>query len=456
MTPVVTVEEMQAIDADAPEPVETLVGRAGRAVARSALAMLGGGYGRRVVVIAGPGNNGDDGRFAARVLERRGVRVHTLDATDPPDVVPSCDLVIDAAFGTGLSRAYIAPDPADAPVLAVDIPSGLRGDTGTVLGEPMVATRTVTFAALKPGLVFGAGPGHCGMIDVVDIGLDVSRSTIAALDDADVAAMLPGRPRDAHKWHQAVLVVAGSPGMTGAAAMAAGAAQRAGAGMVRIASPGVSGPVGPVEAVAVTVDENRWAEELTDPELVDPDRTGAAVVGPGLGTSMATQHQARQLVRRLPIPMVIDGDALTALGTDAPDIIHARQAATVLTPHDGEFARLAGAAPGEDRIDAARTLAARTGAVVLLKGPTTVVVEPGGSVRLVRSGDERLATAGTGDVLAGVVAALLAAGVDAFDAASAGAYVHGVAGSRCPKPGTIATDVIDALPAALGQILRTR
>jgi hydroxyethylthiazole kinase-like uncharacterized protein yjeF len=453
MVPVVRVEEMQAIDAEAGEPLEVLVDRAGRAVARAALDLLGGGYGRRVVVVAGPGNNGDDGRRAADVLRARGARVAILDATDAPERVPDCDLVVDAAFGTGLSRDYRSPDPGDATVLAVDIASGISGDTGAVLGRPVRAHRTVTFAALKPGLVLGAGPVHCGDVEVVDIGLDVSRASIHLVDDASAAAVLPRRGRDAHKWHQAVLLVAGSVGMTGAASMAAGAAQRTGAGMVLVVTPGVTDPVGPVEAVSVAVDETRWAEEVLG-DAVDTDRIGAAVVGPGLGKSMVTRHQVRQLVRRLPAPVVVDGDGLTALGGDAATIVGDRREATVLTPHDGEFARLAGDAPGDDRIAAARDLAARTGAVVLLKGPTTVVADPAGAVRLVTAGDERLATAGTGDVLSGIVAALLAGGAPAFDAAAAGAHVQGVAASRCPKPGTIATDVIGAIPVALAQILR--
>ena len=455
MTPVVTVAEMQAIDAAAPDPVDVLIARAGHAVARAALDLLGGGYGRRVVVLAGPGNNGADGRVAAEILRRRGVSTRVVDATAAPAELPWSDLVIDAAFGTGLSREFRAPDPGDAAVLAVDIPSGLDGDTGERIGDPMHADRTVTFAALKPGLLFGAGPTYCGDVVVADIGLDVSGAQLWVMDDAGAAALLPVRARSSHKWHAAVLLVAGSPGMTGAAAMAAGAAQRAGAGMVQIAVPGVTSPVGPVEAVSVAVDETRWVGELIDDDLVDLDRIGAAVVGPGLGTSMATRHQIREFVARVPTPVVVDGDGLTALGTDAASVIGKRQAATVLTPHDGEFGRLAGAAPGPHRIDDARELARRTGAVVLLKGPTTVVASPDGLVRLVTAGDARLATAGTGDVLSGVIAALLANGLDAPEAAAVGAHVHGTAGRLCPDPGTIASDVIDALPAALGMITRS-
>ena len=456
MIPVVTVEEMTAIDAAAPVPVDVLVARAGQAVARAAIEMLGGGYGRRVTVVAGPGNNGADGRVAAALLRRRGARVDVVDATTAPAVLPTADLVIDAAFGTGLSREYNAPDPGGAPVLAVDIASGVQGDTGVPLGRPVRARRTVTFAALKPGLLLGAGPEHCGSVEVADIGLDVSRARIHAVDDAGAAETLPARARDAHKWHAAVLVVAGSAGMTGAASMAAGAAQRAGAGMVQVVTPGVAGAVGPVEAVSVAVDADRWAEQLLGEESLDLGRIGAAVVGPGLGTAMATRHQIRRFVAGAPVPLVVDGDGLTALGHEAGAVLDARRAATVLTPHDGEFGRLAGGPPGDDRIAAARDLAAETGAVVLLKGPTTVVAAPSGGVRLVTAGDQRLATAGTGDVLSGIVGALLAQGLDPLDAASVGAHLHGRAAGLGPSAGLIATDVIDGIPGARALIAAGR
>ncbi len=452
MIPVVTVAEMQAIDAEATDPGAVLIDRAGRAVARRAVRLLGGTYGRRVVVVAGGGNNGADGRVAADRLRRLGVRVTEFDATSAPGRLPAADLVIDAAFGTGLSRDYEAPDPGEALVLAVDIPSGIRGDTGTVLGRPMRADATVTFAALKPGLLLGAGPAYAGEIHVADIGLDTGRSTIHLVNDAGVAAALPERATDAHKWRAAVRIIGGSPRMPGAPSMAAAAAQRAGAGMVQIAAPGVDRHIGPREAVAVDVDETRWADEL----LEDEGRIHAVVVGPGLGTSMVTRHQVRMLVSRSSLPVVVDGDGLTALGHDADTVVSGRSAPTVLTPHDGEFERLAGHRPGDDRIADVRRLASETGAVVLLKGPTTVVASPDGEVRIVTAGDERLATAGTGDVLSGIIAALLASGLGPLDAAACGAHIHGRAGSFGPRTGTIATDVIDAVPAAIAAIRQAR
>lgn len=450
MLPVVRIAEMQAVDADAPEPVDVLIDRAGAAVARAALDLLGGGYGRRVLVLAGPGNNGADGRVAAEKLRRRGVRADVVDMAGAPPVLPEADLVIDAALGTGVSRDYEAPDPGAALVLAVDIPSGLHGDTGEALGSPMRADVTVTFAALKPGLLLGDGPAHTGTVRIADIGLDVSRARIHLVDDAAAAGLLPRRSTSAHKWHRSVLIVAGGPGMTGAASMAAEAAQRAGAGMVRLASPG-GGHLPDVarEVVTIAVDEAGWADALVD----DPGKVHAVAVGPGLGTSMAMRHQIRTLVAGIGAPIVVDGDGLTALGTDAATVVARRSAGTVLTPHDGEFVRLAGHPPGADRIADVVELAERTGAVVLLKGPTTIVAAPDGRVRLARSGDDRLATAGTGDVLTGIVAALLAGGLDPLDAAAVGAHLHGLAGRAAPRHGAVATDVIHGIPDALGHLL---
>ncbi|MDQ4090351.1 MAG: NAD(P)H-hydrate epimerase, partial [Actinomycetota bacterium] len=238
MIPVLTPEEMRAVDRAAPEPVEVLVERAGSAVARAALSMLGGAYGRRVVVVAGKGNNGADGLVAATLLRRRGARVQVIDAGDQPDRLPRSDLVVDAAYGTGFRGDYAAPDPFGAPVLSVDIPSGIDGLTGEAGDGAVRATATVTFAALKPGLLLGAGFEHAGKVGVADIGLDVSRSTISVIEASDVGGWLPDRPRDSHKWKSAIWMVAGSPGMTGAADMAARAAMRAGAGTVRLGIPG--------------------------------------------------------------------------------------------------------------------------------------------------------------------------------------------------------------------------
>ena len=449
MRPVLTPEQMGAVDAAAPEPVDVLVGRAGAAVAREALAMLGGAYGRRVVVVAGKGNNGNDGRDAAHRLRRRGVRVRVVEAADAPERLPASDLVVDAAYGTGFRGEYDPPDPGGAPVLAVDVPSGVDGLTGRVAGGAVRADRTVTFAALKPGLLFHPGRALAGEVVVADIGLDVSGTRLGLVEGADVAAWVPARPADSHKWRAAVVLAAGSPGMTGAAHLAAAAALRAGAGMVRVATPGLDHDPGlPTEAVGVAVPTAGW----DGPVLAQLERAGALVLGPGLGRAAPTEAAVHQVASSAAVPVVIDGDGLTALGEQARERLVPRRAPAVLTPHDGEFAHLAGHPPGDDRVAAARALAATTTAVVLLKGPTTVVAHPDGRACLSTTGDARLATAGTGDVLSGVVAALLAQGVEPLSAAAAGAWLHGRAGLARPARGLVASDLVDALPEALAAL----
>ncbi|MEE3115817.1 MAG: NAD(P)H-hydrate dehydratase [Actinomycetota bacterium] len=441
MLPVATPEEMAAIDAASTESYDVLVGRAGAAVASAAIDMLGGADGRRVVVVAGAGSNGADGRVAGDRLQDLGVQVLVLDAEAATAELPAADLVVDAAYGTGLSRPYAAP-ATDSPVLAVDLPSGIDGLTGCELGSPVTAERTVTFAALKPGHLLGQGPEHCGEVSVVDIGLDVSMVGAALVEPSDVVALVPARPRDDHKWKSACWIVAGSPGMEGAAHLAARATQRSGAGYVRLSVPGGgSALAAPLEVVAYPI-----PADLTAPD--DHDRFAALVLGPGLGP--VAGDAVRSLLEAFTGPAVVDGDGLRALGlVDAP----LRPAPTVLTPHDGEFERLTGSRPGPDRLSAARGLAVASGAVVLLKGPTTVVAAPDGRVRLAASGDQRLATAGTGDVLAGILGAFVARGADPFDAAAAAAVVHGLTVRDLPATGVVAGDLDQRLPELLSSLL---
>lgn len=442
MIPVLTPAEMGEVDRAAPEPVEVLVRRAAGAVARAATELLGATYGRRVVVVAGPGNNGWDGRVAGDLLAAAGARVVVVDALDAPGVLPAADVVIDAAFGTGFRGSYEFPDTDGAPVLAVDIPSGVSGLTGEVSGRPAHAVATVTFAALKPGLLLGQGPEHCGRVDVADIGLDVSAATAHLVTDADVVSWVPDRAVADHKWRHAVWCVAGSPGMSGAARLCASATLRGGAGYVRLSTPGDPAPDAPVEAVVHPLPADAWADDVVD----GAGRFAAVAIGPGLGRAGDTAVQVRSLLAHLAVPVVVDGDALVALGTDVAGILSDRVAATVLTPHDGEYAALTGAPPVEDRVEAARTLSASTGAVVLLKGPTTVVAGPDGRVLLVRAGDQRLATAGTGDVLTGLVAAHLALGAAPLHAAASAAQVHGGAALLGHRRGLVATDLVDLVP----------
>lgn len=439
MIPIVTPSEMAAVDAAATEPESVLIERAGTAVAWAARRLLGGVYGMRIAVLAGPGNNGADGRVAARRLADWGARVSVLapDGTPARDI----DLLIDAAYGTGLSRPYHPPHVV-APVLAVDIPSGVNGLTGQVPGEALAARMTVTFQALKPGLLFPPGSALVGSISVADIGLDVSAATAHLVEPSDVARWLPERAVDAHKWQSACWVIGGSPGMSGAANLAAAAAARAGAGYVRLSVPGGTAEAGPIEAVGHPLAASRWAEALGD-----ADRFGALVLGPGLGTAPGVAVDVRDAVS-IPTPIVLDGDGLTVLGEELTPLSK-RATPAILTPHDGEFERLTGQRPGADRIAAARHLAAASSSVVLLKGPATVVAQPDGAVLVSTTGDERLATAGSGDVLAGIIGALLAQGVPPFRAAAMGAFLHGRAATAGVARGMVASDLVAAIPEVL-------
>jgi NAD(P)H-hydrate epimerase len=447
--PVVTPDEMRAIDDAAPEPVGVLIDRAGRAVARSAIEMLGGTYGRVVNVLAGKGNNGADGRVAADRLLRRGIKVRVFDAATAPRVLPPADLVIDAAYGTGFHGEWIAPEVGDADVLAIDIASGVDALTGEAGTGVLPADVTVTFQAAKPGLLLGAGSRLAGRVEVVDIGLDVTSATQHLVEWTDVASWWPQRAPDAHKWRGAVRVLAGSTGMLGAAELCAAAAARSGTGLVALSSPGVMAAPRP-EVIQRPVPAVDYAAEV----LADLYRFGALVVGPGLGRDDAAIPAARRCIAEAAVPIVIDGDGIFAATWSAEGpapLISDRELPTVLTPHDGEFALLTGATPGPDRVAAARSLAADVDAIVLLKGPTTIVVEPDGSVLFVGRGDERLATAGSGDVLAGMIGSALAAGVVPGRAAAAAAWLHGDAARR-GEVGLLAGDLLDLIPAAMAAL----
>ena len=440
MLTIVTPEEMAAVDAGATEPLEVLIERAGISVAWAARRFLGGTYGRRVVVIAGKGNNGADGRVAARRLQGWGARVQIVDAADP-GTVAAADLVIDAAYGTGLSRSY-QPPTVQAPVLAVDIASGVNGLTGEVIGGALEAVETVTFQALKPGLLFPPGSGCAGDIFVADLGLDVSGSRAHLIDESDVSSWLPGRPLDSHKWKTACWVIAGSPAMAGAGQLAAAAAARSGAGYVRLSSPGTMGP-NAAEVVRHELGSSGWSGCLDD-----IGRFASLVIGPGLGRHADMRSDVRAALASTSLPAVVDADALVAIGQDL-DIVAGRGGATVLTPHDGEFEALTGARPGLDRIQSARALAARARSVVLLKGSATVVAEPGGEVLVSASGDQRLASAGTGDVLAGVIGALMATGSPPFEAAVCGAWLHGKTATSTSRHAMVASDLLTTLPEVI-------
>ena len=453
MLSIVTPDEMRDIDAAVASEtsIDVLIERAGSAVAWAALRMLGGSYGRRVVVIVGPGNNGADARVAARRLSRRGVSVHVVEAAQCPAVLPECDLVIDGAFGTGFHGLWTAPDAGGAQVLAVDIPSGVDGLTGVAGSGVMQADRTLVLAALKPGLLFPPGSELAGAVEIADIGIDCDHVRVHLVQQRDVADWCQPRGAAAHKWSTATRIIAGSPGMTGAAHFAACAAQRAGAGMVHLSVPGAIGENGDHEYVQRVLPASGFAREA----LASLDRFQSLVIGPGLGRSDAMVAAVRDIVKSANVPTVVDGDGLFALAWSndgAAAVLRNRTSETVLTPHDGEFALLAGAKVGTDRIMETRLLAFELGVVVLLKGPATVVAHPDGRVLVVTSGDERLATAGTGDVLSGIIGALLAQGLEACYAAAAGAWIHGQAARLGARRGLVASDLLTLIPQVLDSL----
>lgn len=455
MIPIVTPDEMAEIDAAASEPVEVLIERAGRAVARAAVDLMGGTYGRRVVVIAGRGNNGADGRVAATALRGRGVAVVLLEAGSVEAVSdsPRIDLVIDAAYGTGLGRPYDWPSiPADVPILAVDLVSGCDGLTGGAANSIPAADATVTFAALKPGLLLSAGKLAHADVRVADIGLDVSGARSHLVESADVASWLPSVDDDRHKWKAAVWAIAGSPGMTGAASLCASAALRAGAGYVRLSTASGALPAEPIEAVhGPTPAAADWP--------ADSERFGAIAIGPGLSTSSDAASLVGAVLTTAPVPVVVDGDGLTLLASTGASLTTKRDSATVLTPHDGEYERLMGERPSADRFLAVRRLAQRYGCVALLKGPTTLVADADGNVLAIDAGSPALSTAGTGDVLTGIIAALLAQGMPALHAAASGAFLHGRAAqpfgssSAVVSVGLRASDLPGRLPEVRRRLL---
>jgi len=453
--PVLTAAQMRAADEAAMRTVShrVLVERAGLATAIEATRLLDRVYGASVVVLAGPGANGEDGRVCARHLEARGARVAVLDATTSIERICDADLVVDAAFGTGLSRRWDAPEiEGSPPVLAVDLPSGVDPDTGVAAGRSLRATRTLAMGARKRGHLLADGAVLSGEVVVADLGIPVVDAPVALVDDADLR-WLPALGRDEHKWRRGLVIVAGSAGMLGAPGLASAGALAVQAGMVLLCVPDVprrrEGPWG-TEVVRLA------ASTPEIPEVVGAalERARALVAGPGVGRAARTQKSLADVLRATREPVVLDADALHLVDVET---LRGRQerggSPVVLTPHDGEYAALFGAPPGSDRIDAAQDAAARTGCTVLLKGPTTVIasthVPPGVPATLVvTSGTPDLATPGSGDVLSGMVGGLLARGLPAHLAAALAAHVHGRAGAslgaRC-RAGLLAEAVAAVL-----------
>ena len=403
------------------------------AIARELLAHTGGIAGRSVCAVVGSGDNGGDALWAVTFLRRRGVaasavllnpeRTHqkALAAFRKAagrvvqSVPTTTDLVVDGVVGISGSgplrpaaaEVFAAVDEAGIPVVAVDIPSGVDVQTGAVSGPAVHAALTVTFGGLKPVHALG----DCGRVELVDIGLDLPQPDIMSFDAADVTARwpMPG-PKD-DKYTQGVTgVLAGSATYPGAAVLCTGAAVAATSGMVRYAGSAAQQVL------------SHWPEVIASPSPAAAGRVQAWAVGPGLGTD-DVGASALWFALDTNLPVIVDADALTILAAH-PDLLANRTAPTVLTPHAGEFARLAGSPPGDDRIAATRRLADQFGATVLLKGNITVIAEPGGPVYLNPAGQSWAATAGSGDVLSGIIGALLAAGLPAGEAAAAGAFVH--------------------------------
>ena len=416
--------------------VERLVQAAGTAVALEARRLLGTCYGARVAVLVGPGLNGADGRVAGAWLKYRGARVEFVEVASQPSQLRGFDLVIDAAFGVGCSRPYVAPIVSPGTiVLAVDVPSGLNADNGEILGSPLKADVTLAIGACKPAHVTGQARDYVGEVRFADIGLvDVFRDGI--VEDSDMLSLGVTHVDD-HKWKHAVTVLAGSALMTGAAALVARGALAAGASMIQLQSHGDVVPSSlPPEVV-------RFTGTVLDA------RSRAVVAGPGLGRD-AAQWLGERLVG-VDVPLVLDADALDpTLLADLP-----LRASHVLTPHDGEYERLLGTDVAPDRLAAVRRASHQLGCVVLLKGPTTYVAEPSGAVRVIRSGTSALATAGSGDVLAGMIGATIARGHSAFLGAALAAHLHGRAGARLSRFAP-ASSIVPHVTSILDEIVRER
>jgi NAD(P)H-hydrate epimerase len=413
---------------------DALVKRAGVAVALEARRLLGTCYGSRVGVIAGPGLNGADGRVAATWLRSRGARVDVYEVGDAARPLVGYDLVIDAAFGIGVSRPYVAPTVSSGtPVLAVDLPSGVDADTGAVLGEPLGVTVTLALGAFKPAHFSGPGTIFMGQLRFAGLNI-VDDASDGLVDDNDLATVIHLDPHD-HKWSHAVEVLAGSSAMPGASELVLRGALAGGASMLRLTSRG-----------DVTSSVSLPPEVVHAPDATIDSRCRAVVAGPGLGPGAAQWLHDR--LRQLDVPLVLDAD-----GLDVPLIeeLSPRDGSWVLTPHEGEFTRLTGQPLGPNRFDDVRAMAKSTGCVVLLKGPTTVIANPAGNLRVVNSGTASLATAGSGDVLAGLIAATIARGHDPFHAAALAAHLHGRAGGRL-RPYASAMDVVGSIRSLLASL----
>jgi hydroxyethylthiazole kinase-like uncharacterized protein yjeF len=449
--PLYTAAEMKA--AEAGHDVDELMARAGREVADVAMRRYPDA--RRFVAVCGKGANGGDGRIAVDALREAGKDAQVTDEVDGADVI------IDALFGTGFhgeprddaAHKIEAINAADAPVVAVDLPSGLDASTGEVAGACVDADVTVTMHARKVGLEVAPGRFHAAEIFVADIGLE-TRETEHGLVTAEILDCVPRKRPDQNKYTAgSVLVVGGSRGLTGAPCLAAEAAFRADAGYVAVAVPDSTLPVFEarlLEAVKLGCpeDDGKISPRAIDPIVEFASKAGAVALGPGLGRGPGPKQVVARLLAELEVPVVVDADGLFELEP------FERSGPTVLTPHEGELARLLGEEAkwvAAHRLEAVRRGADRFKCVCLLKGADTLVAAPGEGVLVSALGTPALATAGSGDVLTGIVAAFLAKGLDARLAAAAAAAAHQVASTVISQAGAIASDVIGALPLVLDE-----
>lgn len=472
-----TADEVRAAEEPllAAGPEGALMQRAATGLAAVSGRLLGARYGRRVALLVGAGGNGGDALFAGAQLADRGARVtavlldpgrahhaglaalrraggRVLAADDPAALttVARADLVLDGMVGIGgrgglrgtaVELARAAEEGA-AVTVAVDVPSGVDASTGAVEGPAFQAMHTVTFGAVKRGLVVGEGRGHAGEVHLVDIGLDahLPPPTAWQLTDADAALHLEPPSAGDDKYSQGVVgVVAGSAAYPGAGVLCTGAALRTRPGLVRYAGGAADG----VRAA--------WPEAIvTEGRPSDAGRVQAWVVGPGAGTDDAARDVLAEVLGT-DVPVLVDADALTLLARE-PALVRGRSAPTVLTPHDREFERF-GTPVGTDRIGAARRLADHLGVVVLLKGDATVVADPDGTAFVNGTGTSWLATAGTGDVLSGIAGSLLATGLRPVEAAAVAAHLHGRTGQLAARRGPLlAGDLVRRLPEAVGRV----
>ncbi len=512
---IVTADEMRDIDRRTIEdygiPGLVLMERAGLAVASRVRALFPL---KKVVVLCGGGNNGGDGLVAARDLYNSGVKVSVIMATKKEALSSACavqyqivkkmvipaefrytlsekdlhgSVVIDAVFGTGLARPvkgaiaglFAFLNSSDAPVVAVDMPSGISSDTGEILGEAIMADCTVTFGLPKMTHFLYPGAGYTGKLFIEDIGfptclLEADSIKASLVDRETASALIPARPRDSFKGDYGhVLVIAGSRGKTGAALMCGHAALRSGSGLVTLGVP---------ESLVESF-HCRVTEEMVLPLPDDgngmmslkaldsilrfaAEKIDVIAIGPGIGVSPATKQIMTELVLRSAVPMVIDADgmnSISASGRNAAEVIDLLQKARapiIFTPHPGEMARLIYKPKITDRLGMPVSFAVNSGSYLVLKGVPTIIAVPEGNIFINTTGNPGMATAGAGDVLTGIIASLMGQGLNPADASVLGVFIHGMAGDKAAAEGgeysLVATDLINALPAAFMELQGNR